>query len=140
MNEYSDNEYYEYSEYNDESYDITLELDLEIDNFISFESDNIMNIYYDIKNRIPYFLDKLTFADFLHFIIYLKFSHFKYNILKMYKQKISFYNSFTSKYNSEINNLLYIINLYIQPYRIKIDYSTFVLLALKYTTRTDSTV
>lgn len=119
MNEYSNYDYYEYDE---KSYDINLELDLEIDKFISFESDNILNIYYDIKNRIPYFLDKLTFSEFLHFIIYLKFSHFKYNILKNSKQQMSLYKSFISEFESEINNLLYVINLYIQPYKIQIDY------------------
>ena len=136
MNEYSDYEYYDYSEYDEESYDINLEIDLEIDKFISFESDNILNIYYDIKNRIPYFLDKLTFSEFLHFIIYLKFSHLKFNILNISKQQMSLYKSFVLEFESEINNLLYIINLYIQPYKIQIDYSTFVRLSLKYTTYT----
>jgi hypothetical protein len=129
MNEYSDYEHFDNLD-NEELDDNNLI----IDKFISYETDNIMNIYYNIKDRIPYFLDKLKFSDFLQFIICLRFSQNLREFLKISKQKMSVYDSFISEYNSEINNLLYIINLYIQPYKIQINYTTFVVLALKYTT------
>jgi hypothetical protein len=133
MNEYSDYEHFDYDyDYNhDEELN---DINSAINKFISSETDNIMNIYYDIKDRIPYFLDKLKFSDFLQFIIHLIFLQNLSEFLKISNQKMSLYDSFISEYNSEINNLLYIINLYIQPYKIQINYSTFVLLSLKYTT------
>ena len=134
MNEYSEYSEYEYYDYYNNDNEELDDIDSDIDRFISFETDNIMNIYYDIKNRIPYFLDKLKLSDFLQFIIHLIFSQNLNEILTISKQKMSLYDSFISEYNSEINNLLYIINLYIQPYKIQINYSTFVLLSLKYTT------
>lgn len=46
----------------------------EIDKFIFNETDYLMDLYYDLKDRIPYFLDKLNFSNFIDFISKIKFN------------------------------------------------------------------
>lgn len=103
----------------------------EIDKFIFTETDYIMDLYYDIKDRIPYFLDKLHFHHLLHFIIDLKFGHYK--IPSKYNEKQL--NYFEHEYQQEIHGMLYVINNYLTKYKkFQIDYNTFLLFSYKFTT------
>ena len=103
----------------------------EIDAFIFKETDYIMDLYYDIKDRIPYFLDKLQFSDLLHFIIDLKFS--LYNNNKRYDNKNLTY--FEHEYTQEINGILYVINNYLYKYKkLQVNYDTFLLFSYDFTT------
>jgi hypothetical protein len=103
----------------------------EIDKFIFKETDYIMDIYYDLKDRIPYFLDKLHFSDLLHFIIDIKFNLYKNKTI--YNQK--HINYFEDEYAQEIHCILYVLNNYLLKYKkFQIDYETFLLFSYNFTT------
>lgn len=103
----------------------------EIDKFIYYESDYIMDLYYDLKDRLPYFLDKLTFSNLLHFIIDLKFGIYKNN--KRYNQHTLDY--FENEYQQEIQGMLYVINNYLHKYKkFQITYDVFLLFSYDFTT------
>jgi hypothetical protein len=101
-----------------------------IDKFMFDESDYIMDLYYDLRDRLPYFLDKLTFADLLHFIVELKFN-LTYNC-KPYDSKKLYY--FESEYSTELEACLYVINNYMKKYkRFIISYDVFLIFAYEFT-------
>lgn len=103
----------------------------EIDIFIYKETDYIMDIYYDLKDRIPYFLDKLQFSDLLHFIIDIKFNRYKNN--KRYNQRHLEY--FEQEYKQEIDGILYAMNNSLLIYKkLQIGYNEFLLFSYNFTT------
>lgn len=102
----------------------------QIDKFIFNEADYIMDLYYDLRDRLPYFLDKLKFADLLHFIAELKFNLYQNN--KRYNQERLYY--FESEYNTELIACLYVINNYLNKYKkFTISYDIFLLFAAEFT-------
>jgi hypothetical protein len=103
----------------------------QIDSFITEETDYIMDLYYDLQDRIPYFLDKARFPDIMSFIIDNKFGLYKNN--KIYDTRDIEY--FMYEYNSEINASFYIINNYLQKYkRFSLEYDVFTKFAYDFTT------
>lgn len=102
-----------------------------IDIFISKETDYIMDIYHDIQDRIPYFLDKSRFPDFMNFIIDNKFGLYE-NTKRYNSQNIDY---FYSEYKSEIDGIFYVINQYLTKYKnFALDYDIFVKFAFEFTT------
>ena len=103
----------------------------QIDTFISDETDYIMDLYYEIQDRIPYFLDKMRFHHLLHLIVDLRFNIYKNK--KRYNEKNLDY--FDSEYKQEIIGVLYLINNYLTKYKkFQIEYDTFFLFAYDFTT------
>lgn len=103
----------------------------EIDKFIFNESDYIMDVYYDLKDRIPYFIDQLGFSDLLHFIIDIKFNMYRDN--HNYHQPQLDY--FEHEYKKEIDSILYVLNNYLRKYnKLQINYNTFLLFSYRFTT------
>lgn len=102
-----------------------------IDIFISNETDYIMDMYHDIQDRIPYFLDKSRFPDFMCLIIDNKFGLYKNN--KIYNPQNL--NYFYSEYKSEIDGIHYVINQYLKKYRhFVLDNEVFLKFAYDFTT------
>ena len=103
----------------------------QIDNFISYETDYIMDLYYELQDRIPYFLDKMRFHHLLHLIVDIKFNVYKNN--KRYNND-NVYN-FEHEYKEEIRGVLYLINNWLTKYKkLQINYDTFLLFAYDNTT------
>lgn len=103
-----------------------------IDKFMFYETDYIMYLYYDLRNRLPYFLDKLHFSDLLHFIIDIKYNlNYNYNY-KPYNSNKLYY--FEAEYNTELEAYLYVINNYMKKYKkFTIGYDDFLLFAHEFT-------
>lgn len=103
----------------------------QIDEFITNETDYIMDLYYDLQDRFPYFLDKARFPDIINFIIDNHFGLYKNK--KKYNEKDMEY--FIYEYNSEINASLYVINNYLQKYKkFSLEYDIFIKFAYDFTT------
>jgi hypothetical protein len=117
----NDNEYsLDYNEYRENP----------IDKFIFDETDYIMDLYYDLRDRLPYFLDKLKFSDLLHFIINIKFN-LKYNCKRYNPDKLYY---FESEYSTELTTFLYVINNYMKKYKnFIISYDIFLIFAYQFT-------
>lgn len=102
-----------------------------VDIFISEETDYIMDIYYDLENRFPYFLDKARFCDIFHFIVDNKFGIYKNN-KKYYSRNMDY---FIYEYKSEIDASFYVINNYLSKFKnCSIDYTIFLKFAYDFTT------
>jgi hypothetical protein len=100
-----------------------------IDKFISDETDYLLDLYYDLKDRIPYFLDKMHFHHLSDFIIDNKFNTYENN--KRYSNLDYFY----SEYKTEINAALFVINGYLCKYKkFQITFDTFIRFAYDFTT------
>lgn len=102
-----------------------------VDVFMFNQTNNLMDLYYDLRNRLPYFLDKLEFSDLLHFItdinLDLKHHYKPHNPHKLYH--------FESEYNRELTTCLYIINNHMAIYKkTTIEPDIFLLFAFKFTT------
>ena len=111
----------------DEFYD---SIDNKIDKFISDETDYILDLYYELKDKFPYFLDKMSFHNLLTFIINNKFTNV---ITKRYNPNTLDY--FYSEYSSEITATLSIINQYLSKYKkFQLNFDTYIQFACYYTT------
>lgn len=103
-----------------------------IDHFISHETDYILDLYYDIRDRVPYFLDRIRFPDLFNFILDNKFNMYKNE--KYYDERKL--DKFYTEYKSEINGILYVINGYLSKYKkFQIDSDIFWLFAYDFTTK-----
>lgn len=71
-----------------------------IEEFISNHSHNIIDLCFDLKNRFPYFLDKLNSADLLIFILDSYFT---------ISDKSNLNSKFIQEYENEIYTTLNII-------------------------------
>jgi hypothetical protein len=101
-----------------------------IDKFMFDESDYIMDLYYDLRDRLPYFLDKLQFADLLDFIVDIKYN-LRYNCKPYTADKL---NYFESEYSTELETCLYVINNYMKKYKkFTIRYDIFLIFASEFT-------
>lgn len=102
-----------------------------IELFITNETDYIMDLYYDLQDRFPYFLDKARFPDIINLVIDNIFGIYKNN--KRYNLKDFEY--FIREYNSEINASIYVINNYLSKYKKStITYNVFTKFAYDFTT------
>lgn len=103
----------------------------QIDEFITYETDYIMDLYYDLQDRLPYFLDKARFPDIMNLIIDNKFDIYTNN--KRYDTRDLEY--FKNEYKSEIDASIYVINNYLKKYRrFSLDYDIFTKFAYDFTT------
>lgn len=67
----------------------------------------ILEFYYDLKDRIPYFITKMQFFNLLNIITSAKFTLCVQNKKTINAQCLTL---FEEKYYDEIKNLLYVIN------------------------------
>lgn len=112
----------------DDSY---VSINEQIDTFISNESDNIINLKYDLENRFCYFLDKMNSGDLLSFIVDIKFNSVS-DINNYYSDKEI--NSFINENNNEISVSLWIVNRYLSKFKkIQISYDIWLEFCYKYT-------
>ena len=115
---------------NDNSLDDNEYRETPTDKFTFDETDYIMDLYYDLRDRLPYFLDKLKFSDLLHFIINIKFN-LKYNCKRYNPDKLYY---FESEYSTELTTFLYVINNYMKKYKnFIISYDIFLIFAYQFT-------
>lgn len=100
----------------DTEFETTISDSIEL--FKNFYYDIILDFYYDFKNRVPYFLDKMSFDDLLSLIVCVKF-----------KQPLNFYDInhdilyFKNDYIDEINGLFDVMNTFIRTCNKKIKFS-----------------
>ncbi len=115
---------------NDNSLDYNEYRETPTDKFTFDETDYIMDLYYDLRDRLPYFLDKLKFSDLLHFIINIKFN-LKYNCKRYNPYKLYY---FESEYSTELTTFLYVINNYMKKYKnFIINYDILLIFAYEFT-------
>lgn len=109
-------------DYNSSSSD-DIEKVYSFDNFISIHFDNVLDIFYNFKNKFvynPYFLDSLKSQDLLLFLY--KHLYENYN-LKI--PKISEYSSFVYESEQELDLSYNIISCYFYSYGCKISKSSW---------------
>jgi hypothetical protein len=75
-----------------------------IDNFLESETDNMINLFHDLKSRFPYFLGDRS-EIFIQFIIENIFEHYDNNETVDYK--------FINENYQEINITLNVVNRYL---------------------------
>lgn len=106
-----------------------------IDDFLFFESYNLVLVKEDIKNDMsPFFLDYIQIYDLSDFIIYILFNT---------EYKLKSYNThlldlFTHTYNNELNVSYNIISKYLENFtKIKLDFQKWVLFCITYSNLTE---
>lgn len=106
-----------------------------IDNYLFYETENIQDVYYDIKNKFynisPFFLDHLTLVNLSDFLIYIMFK--KKVPTKLSKSKKDFIKIFQSFYHNELNISYNIILNYSYNFKFTIQFEEWILFCLKYT-------
>jgi len=100
-------------------------LDNTVDLFISNETDNIINLYYDIKNYFPYMLNRMNSSHLMYFIItYLNCQEYvpwtlessmEINNIKLIK--------FENEFKTELNETLKLVNNF---YKLQIIYEDWL--------------
>lgn len=86
-----------------------------IDDFLSEHLDNILDIYYDIQERFPYFLDKVTSTAFVDFIIDNAFYMYDTKHVETYfKKNTKSYTKFIQEYSKEITTTYILIDNFLQ--------------------------
>lgn len=83
-----------------------------IDSFITNETDNIIDLFYDLEYRFPYMFNNMRSSDLMCFIID---NIFQLPINQKYHYNISSY--FEQEYNNEINIALMLINNYLLKFK-----------------------
>lgn len=81
-----------------------------IDSFTYHESDNIIDLYYEMENRFPYFLNNMKSSDLYCFII----DKLMLN-KKQFNQAHILY--FDQEYKTEINVTLMLLNNYLYKFK-----------------------
>jgi hypothetical protein len=106
-----------------------------LDDFLFFESYNLVLVKEDIKNDMsPFFLDYIQIYDLSDFIIYILFNT---------EYKLKSYNThlldlFTHTYNNELNVSYNIISKYLENFtKIKLDFQKWVLFCITYSNLTE---
>jgi hypothetical protein len=109
-------EHDEYNEYNDNENKKTISLfkENEIDYFIIFESENIFNLYNDLKSRYPYFLNKMNAGHLELLLVKILFNHSNSESYKK-PSTLQFYK-FLKEYRNEINTIDYVLNKSIKKF------------------------
>ena len=96
-----------------------------IDSFISYESDNIIDLYYEMENRFPYFLNEMRSSHIMCFIIDYNFGLYE-NTKKYDEQNL---NYFEHEFITEIDTTLMLINNYVYQFKkLKINYYIYFIL------------
>lgn len=88
-----------------------------IEEFEFNESDKILDLYYDLKNRIPYFIDDMQFFDIFSFIIDNRFSQYKKYLFEATHSQLEY---FKNEYCDEINTSLFVLNNFLKIQNPKI--------------------
>lgn len=103
-----------------------------INDFLFFESYNLVLLIEDIRMRFstisPFFLDYLEVYNLSDFIIYLLFN----TEYKLKKYNINFLDLFTNTYSKELNISYSIISKYLEKFKHKLDFKTWVLFCITY--------
>ena len=98
-----------------------------INDFLFFESYNLVLLIEDIRMRFstisPFFLDYLEVYNLSDFIIYLLFN----TEYKLKKYNINFLDLFTNTYSKELNVSYNIISKYLEKFKHKLNFKTWVL-------------
>jgi hypothetical protein len=82
-----------------------------IDSFMYHESDNIIDLYYEMENRFPYFLNNMKSSDLYCFIIDKLITNKKG---KCNQDHILY---FEQEYKTEINVTLMLLNNYLYKFK-----------------------
>lgn len=114
---------FENEEFDDEFDERFCTIEYEIDKFITFESDNILDLYFDLRNKYTYFLNKMNSGDLLSFILDQKFGKSK-------TKKCTNIDQFLYYYNDEINTVEYVLN---KTSKYKFNKDDLILFCYKYT-------
>jgi hypothetical protein len=94
-----------------------------IDLFIYCESDNIIDLYYEIENRHPYFLHNMSSSHLMCFIIDYNFGLYQ-NTKKYNYQHLAY---FEHEFITEIDTTLMLINNYVYRFkRLNINYTDWL--------------
>jgi hypothetical protein len=103
-----------------------------INDFLFFESYNLVLLIEDIRMRFstisPFFLDYLEVYNLSDFIIYLLFN----TEYKLKKYNINFLDLFTNTYSKELNVSYNIISKYLEKFKHKLNFKTWVLFCITY--------
>jgi hypothetical protein len=95
------NDYYDYSDESD--------LEDEIDDITYFfDGEKILDLYYNIKNRFIYFLDKLSSGEFYCFVIDGRFIPTQKQLKEQEKYSLT---NFYLDYQTEIKVILYVLEM-----------------------------
>jgi hypothetical protein len=108
-----------------------------IDLFITNETDNIIDLYYDMENRFPYILNNMGSANLTCFIIDTIFElprntnqRFLYPFTSKFQNKTQYSTNhilFQKEYKNEINVGLMLINNYLYKFKnCSIDYNDWL--------------
>jgi len=119
-----------------------------VDRFLHFESDNIIDLLYQLKetfsNISPFFLDFLNIVHLSDFIIYKTFKHPIVHTPTLDEFQKEFINNFKIFYKNEIHlsynifkNYITKHNTNIQQFNSSILFEEWVLFCLKYTNLTE---
>lgn len=85
-----------------------------LDTFITKETDAVITLSYDMQNRFPWFLNKMTSCDLMQFILENTFdfgkSLSKGSTKKSLKKSVK--EKFVEKYNHELNTTFYVLERY----------------------------
>lgn len=109
--------------------DIEVNIEVNIDKFITDESDNILDIYYDIKNRFPYFFDKLSFPIYTDLLIDIIFT----DNTTMYKNYEMCNSYFFDENIKEISITQEITNYFLKKYKKSVNNNIWDNFCYKYT-------
>lgn len=103
-----------------------------IDLFEHTYSNDILEFYYDLKDRIPYFITNMQFSHLMNFIINAKFN--LQNKHNSYKANFSLI-LFEEEYNLEIKNLLYVLNNFLNSFfkKFTINYNDWLFFCYNHT-------
>ena len=96
----------------DEKYDSINKLELN-------DYDVILDLYYDIQNRFPYFIDKMSFSNLFSLIT-----------LEITLDKKCHDENFYCKYSNEIENTFYVLS----TYNFEINYNDWYNFCYNFTT------
>lgn len=93
---------------------ISLFKENEIDYFIIFESENIFNLYNDLKSRYPYFLNKMNAGHLELLLVKILFNHSDSESYK--KPSTLHFYKFLKEYKNEISTIDYVLNKSIKKF------------------------
>ena len=96
---------------------IPISIEQLIEEFEFYESDKIRDLYYDLKNRIPYFIDDMQFFDIFSFIMDNRFSQYKKYLFEATHSQLEY---FKNEYCDEINTSLFVLNNFLKIQNPKI--------------------
>lgn len=104
-----------------------------VDEFLHYEFDNILDIFYNIKDAFsmsPFFLDHLTITHFSEFVTTLLFK--EESKKRCSNSNTKFINTFSSFYNNELHLSHNLINNYLKSFKFTIHFEDWVSFCIVY--------